>query len=321
MGGPPNPMFGGFLSQEMMNSPGFGGMGFPGMYGGGYGGGYGGRIIPPRRTLEDNLVLEKHRSIYPAEDDLGKILAVVDKVEQCLKNISDKFLQEADSVSTEREVTGVARVGDLAKTLCLRGDNKVELVVLCSHRPTTSLLQTITAALTTDLATPDSNEAEEEEKEVSGVGQYSVTECQEASGLVVLAPACTVSVSLTSPVLRSDPESPQSGPADWLPSEPGLTGLAQLRRAKWFSAMAASLPGCVETTRLIRDLARRDEVWARLGDWPMELLVERSLFSAGQALPPSKSLLRVMEVLAAGLILPDGPGIKARLSVFSKLIK
>ena len=322
MGGPPNPMFGGFLSQDMMNSPGFGGMGFPGMYGGGYGG----RMIPPRRTLEDNLVLEKHRSIYPAEEDLEKILAVVDKVEQSLKNISDKFVEEADSASTEREVTGVARVGDLAKTLCLRGDNKVELVVLCSNRPTTSLLQTITAALTTDLATPDSNEAqaeaeEKEEVEAAAAGcQYSVTECEEASGLTVRAPACTVSVSLTSPVLRSGQDPAQSGPADWLPSEPGLTGLAQLRRAKWFSAMAASLPGCVETIRLLRDLARRDEIWAGLGDWPMELLVERSLFSAGYALPPSKSLLRVMEVLAAGLILPDGPGIKVRLSLFYKSI-
>ena len=56
MGGPPNPMFGGMMSQEM----GFGGMGFPGMYAGGYNGGYGGRMLPPRRSLEDNLVLEKH---------------------------------------------------------------------------------------------------------------------------------------------------------------------------------------------------------------------------------------------------------------------
>ena len=187
------------MSPEMMNSPGFGGMGFPGMYGGGYGG----RIIPPRRTPEDNLVLEKHRSIYPAEEDLQRILDVVDKVERCLKTISDKFVEEADSGSTEREVTGVARVGDLAKTLCLRGYRTVELVVLCSHRPTTSLLQTITAALTTSLATPDSNEAEEEEKKEEAGSDYSVTECEEASGLTVTAPACSVSVSLTSPVLSS----------------------------------------------------------------------------------------------------------------------
>ena len=92
------------------------------------------------------MVLEKHQSIYPAEEDLEKILAVVDKVERSLKNISDKFVEEADSASTEREVTGVARVGDLAKTLCLRGDRRVELVVLCSHRPTRSLLATIAAA-------------------------------------------------------------------------------------------------------------------------------------------------------------------------------
>ena len=188
MGGPPAG-FGGLMSQEMINSPGFGGMGFPVMYGGGYGGGYGGRIIPPRRTLEDNLVLEKHQSIYPAEEDLEKILAVVDKVEQSLKNISDKFLEEAASGPSEREVTGVARVGDLAKTLCLRGDSRVELVVLCSHRPTRSLLATIAAALTTDLAGQEEEEA----------GQLSVTEREETSGLTVEGPACSVSVCLTMP--------------------------------------------------------------------------------------------------------------------------
>ena len=248
-------------------------------------------------------MLEKHQSVYPAEADLEKILAVVDKVEQSLKNISDKFLEEAASGPSEREVTGVARVGDLAKTLCLRGDSRVELVVLCSIRPTRSLLATIAAALTTDLA---GQEEEEEE-----AGQFSVTESEETSGLTVDGPACSVSVRLTSPVLRSGSEPPETGGASWLPSQPGLSGLAELRRAKWFSAMAAPLPGCVETTRLVRDLARREEVWARLGDWPVELLVERALFSAGYALPPGKSLLRVMEVLAAGLILPDGPGIKA----------
>ena len=56
----------------------------------------------------------------------------------------------------------------------------------------------------------------------------------------------------------------------------------------------------------------------------MELLVERSLFSVGFTLSPSKSIMRIMEVLASGLLMPDGPGIKdpcerEEVDVFEKM--
>ena len=56
----------------------------------------------------------------------------------------------------------------------------------------------------------------------------------------------------------------------------------------------------------------------------MELLVERSLFSAGFTMSPSKSIMRIMEVLASGLLMPDGSGIKdpcerEEVDVFEKM--
>ena len=297
MGGPPLG-FGGFVSQDMMMGP---GMGFPGMYG------YGGVMIPPRRTLEDKLVLEKHQSICPDEIDLENIFAVVDRVERSLKNISDKFLKEADTSSTDREVTGVARVGDFAKSLVLKGERKVELVVLCAQRPGKALLLTLTSALTSELS---DTKPEEEDEEKRSEDQFQVSTDEAASGLTVTSPSCSVSITLTSPVLRSDPGQEESDGPDWLSYKAGLTGLAELRRAKWFSAMATPLPSCVETIRVMKDKASRDAVWAGLGDWPLQLLVERALFSAGFALSPSKSVLRVLEVLASGLILPGGPGLQ-----------
>ena len=42
----------------------------------------------------------------------------------------------------------------------------------------------------------------------------------------------------------------------------------------------------------MKDLARRSPVWGCLGDWALELLVERCLFSAGYSLSPSKSIMR-----------------------------
>ena len=63
-----------------------------------------------------------------------------------------------------------------------------------------------------------------------------------------------------------------------------------------FAAMAASLPSCVECIRIMKDLVRRDPVWSSLSDYTIELLVERSLYSAWRPLNPAASLMRVMEV-------------------------
>jgi hypothetical protein len=60
----------------------------------------------------------------------------------------------------------------------------------------------------------------------------------------------------------------------------------------------------------MKDLARRQPAWACVGDWALELLVERCLFSAGYSLSPSKSIMRVIEAVSSGLLLADGPGLK-----------
>ena len=72
--------------------------------------------------------------------------------------------------------------------------------------------------------------------------------------------------------------------------------LADLRHSRWFSSMALNLPSCVECIRIVKDLTKRDSAWAALSDWTLELLVERSLFSAHVPLNPAASIMRVMEV-------------------------
>lgn len=42
-----------------------------------------------------------------------------------------------------RKLKGVMRVGNLAKGLLLRGDREVELVVLCTEKPTLSMLNRV----------------------------------------------------------------------------------------------------------------------------------------------------------------------------------
>jgi len=379
-GGFPGAGFGGFMDTGMGPGP---------MFGGNFYGNYGrGRMYQPRRTFEDRHVLDKHRMVYPEETELNHILQSVDKVERALKKISDKFCEDGEG--SEREITGVARVGDLAKSLLLKGDKDVELVVMCQNKPTLTLLNTIVQSLTVELESPEYKEEpekseddqemkeegteekkEEEAKPVEEEIKFDVVDNSAESGFYVKNKYCNIKITMTSTQLRANPELDCLGangngedngnengnydgskdgneetteaeeegapgdvkkeeevkeengsaevekpkevkedPADVLSEEFGLKGLAQLRRAKWFAAMAAPLPSCIEAIRVMKEKARRDSAWANIGDWAMESLVERALFSAGYSLTPSKSIMRVLEVIASGLIMPEGPGIK-----------
>uniref|UniRef100_W8BR80 Zinc finger RNA-binding protein 2 n=1 Tax=Ceratitis capitata TaxID=7213 RepID=W8BR80_CERCA len=144
-------------------------------------GGGGGNIRRPEST-DDRHAIARHAEIYPKEEELQTIQRIVSHTERALKFVSDKlaenpdekgiaakkekvdnaqvkdgrdnqmlsFQKEADSGNV-RILKGVMRVGFLAKGLLLQGDNAVELVVLCSEKPTVGLLKRVAAELPTKL--------------------------------------------------------------------------------------------------------------------------------------------------------------------------
>jgi zinc finger RNA-binding protein len=59
--------------------------------------------------------------------------------------------RDQDDCQTYRALKGVMRVGLLAKSLLLKGDNDVQLVVLCSEKPTRTLLNRVYDLLTVKL--------------------------------------------------------------------------------------------------------------------------------------------------------------------------
>ena len=107
------------------------------------------RNFRPNISVEDRHVMERHQEVYPDEEELDTILMIVDTIEKALKRVSDKFSEEGED--DESKLIGVARVGDLAKGLLLKGDKEVNLVVMCDKKPTLSLLETITDALKKEL--------------------------------------------------------------------------------------------------------------------------------------------------------------------------
>ncbi|XP_041691904.1 zinc finger RNA-binding protein isoform X4 [Coregonus clupeaformis] len=283
--------------------------------------------VPPRRpdSSDDRYVMTKHAAIYPSEDELQAIQKIVSITERALKLVSDITDQEKTKETTgeekeeevpktaqDRALKGVMRVGVLAKGLLLRGDKNVNLVLLCSDKPTKTLLSRIVEHLPKQLllVTP-------EKYEVKG----SIQDCS-----VVLTsgadPKMTVTVTLTSPIIREEETPatppPREGdvtgglvrdPADVLDRLKCLDGLAALRHAKWFQARANGLQSCVIVIRILRDLCQRVPTWSAFPSWAMELLVEKAISSASGPLSPGDALRRVFECISSGILLPGGPGL------------
>ena len=133
------------------------------------------RNFLPNISVEDWHVMEKHQEVYPGQEELDTILMLVDTTEKALKRVSDKFIAEQEG--GERELMGVARVGDLAKGLLLKGDKDVMLVVMCAKKPNLVILEKITGALKKELKDVDGQE--------ESMSKYEVHMFPEEGGLCV----------------------------------------------------------------------------------------------------------------------------------------
>jgi len=281
-------------------------------------------------TVDDRHCIAKHDLIFPDEAELETIQKIVVHSEKALKNVSD-YLAALDSGNVDakakpivkkeedkkpgeevkpegqsRILVGVMRVGLLAKQLLLKGDTNVDLVVLCGEKPTKSLLERIATNLPGQLSV------------VAPEDSYEVTRVIEHACLVIsngqegAEGRLSVRITLTSPLMRETAEE-QAGagstdPPDVLDHARCIEALAELRHVKWFHSRALSRHSCTVVIRILRDLCQRNPTWSPLKCWPIELLVEKVLNSAGVPLSPGDALRRVFEALAGGILLPDSPG-------------
>ncbi|CAL8068341.1 unnamed protein product [Calicophoron daubneyi] len=125
----------------------------------------------PNLPAENRYIAVKHSQLVPTEIEAKAMKSVVSACEHSLKTISDDLVssdkseaeesadaREQDSnaeklVDTEdvkfsseneqRLLRGVVRVGLLGKSLLLRGDHVGELVLVCSHWPTSKMVEFI----------------------------------------------------------------------------------------------------------------------------------------------------------------------------------
>ncbi|XP_006869103.1 PREDICTED: zinc finger RNA-binding protein 2 [Chrysochloris asiatica] len=264
-------------------------------------------------TSEDRQVMWKHSTIYPMEDELMAVQRVISHSERALKLVSDSLAQEqaastedkgsecSSAAPTTRVLKGVMRVGLLAKGLLLRGDRHVHLALLCSEKPTHTLLRKISEQLPRQLLCGRSLLCPQ------GAGG-----ARAAGARVALHEEACIHTSSQEPTLMFLPEAEtvRPDPVDTLSPARCLESLAALRHAKWFQAHATSLQSCVVVIRVLRDLCQRVPTWGALPDWAMELLVEKALSSAAGPLGPGDAVRRVLECVATGTLLTGGPGLQ-----------
>ncbi|XP_069385956.1 interleukin enhancer-binding factor 3-like isoform X3 [Paralichthys olivaceus] len=333
----------------------------------------------------DRHVMAKHSDVYPTPEELEAVQEIVSRVESALKTVSDQMdtsKENKDDTETETEsidsedrvLRGVMRVGLVAKGLLLKGDKDLELVLLCSNKPTIPLLMEVSEKLTAQL-------------EAISAEAYTVSQCPEDAAIVVTSTkelALTLTIHLTSPLVRmeeeckteveeeekTEEEAAEAGedtaegekteeeeaeaaeggedavegektekaessetteaaaeeqtetaaveeetrtvidPPDVLDRQKCLTALASLRHAKWFQAKVSHLSSAVVVIRIMRDLCNRVPTWTPLSGWPLELLVEKAICTSERLMGAGESFRRVLECVASGILLDDGPGIK-----------
>ncbi|XP_015234857.1 PREDICTED: interleukin enhancer-binding factor 3 isoform X4 [Cyprinodon variegatus] len=272
----------------------------------------------------DRHVMAKHSAIYPTQEELESVQNMVSHTERALKAVSDWLDKEekgttksefegteADKDSEQKDqatrtLRGVMRVGLVAKGLLLKGDLDLELVLLCKDKPTIGLLERVSDNLIAQI------QAITEDK-------YIVTQNISDASIIIQntkEPPLTLTIHLTSPLVREEIEKATAGetlsviePPDVLDRQKCLTALASLRHAKWFQARANGLRSCVIVIRILRDLCTRVPTWAPLRGWPLELICEKAIGTGNRPMGAGEALRRVLECLASGILLPDGPGI------------
>ena len=137
--------------------------------------------------MDDRYVMDKHLAVYASEGELEAIQKLVLRVECALKMVSDQLLEKEtekerkkveslengigqdgaevaktwtptqQQIQQMRELRGVQRIGNLAKGLLICNDRKVEVAVMCLHKPTLALLESIADLLPDNLIEAESN--------------------------------------------------------------------------------------------------------------------------------------------------------------------
>ncbi|XP_066108772.1 zinc finger RNA-binding protein 2 [Saccopteryx bilineata] len=153
--------------------------------------------LPTQRpeSSDDRHVLCKHATIYPTEEELLAVQKAVSHSSMLSSWCPTHCWRRSPGAHSRRSILkGVMQVRILVKGLLLRGDRTLQLILLCSQKPTCSLLQKVSEQLPQQLqiVTNDRYEVSTDPE-----ANIIISSCEE--------PRIRVTVSVTLPLMREDP--------------------------------------------------------------------------------------------------------------------
>lgn len=245
-----------------------------------------------------------------------------------------------------RVLHGCNRVGFLGKGLLMRGDHHVELVLLCTPIPTKTLLKRVlsqlpnkikeerpdlsfsitkskagfvvaanlrvdvkvTVTLSSTLVKP--NKSKEDKKQEDSVTTHNDEKESAADQDEVKEKTTEVSADAAGEEEKTVKNNAECCDGDEiLDLKEQLMALSKVRRTKWFVDRAIKHESCVIIIRILREMQQRVPVWAPLSCWAIENLTYSALSSSNEHMSRGDAFRRLFEVIAGGILLPDGPGL------------
>lgn len=297
---------------------------------------------PRYDTPDDRLVMAKHSSIYPNEQELQAVQKIVSASEKALKLVSDLIaeqdlaampkkddneegkeeakmeVKEAEENSEDKTESSEEKKDankPSSPPRALKGVMRVGVLakgLLLHERLDVNLVvlchdkpSRMLLKRVADLLPEHIAKVTEEKYEVKTVPEEAALKI-----ITPVDPKVVVTITLTSPVMREGDETEHAEDDPQVLDRPKcLAALASLRHAKWFQAKANGLQSCVIIIRVMRDLCQRIPAFAPLNNWALELLVEKAVSSSQQPLGPGEAFRRVLECISTGLLLEGGPGV------------
>ncbi|XP_032239404.2 zinc finger RNA-binding protein isoform X2 [Nematostella vectensis] len=308
--------------------------------------------IPPPRprydSPDDRMVMMKHGTIYPNEQELQTVQSIVSASEKALKFVSDVIASEdnpqmeVESVEVKKEEDATAQASATPATTeakeeadkpaeaapenegsekmdakqqpprALKGVMRVGVLakgLLLHERLDVYLVVLCHDKPTKTLLKRVSDNLPSQLEKVTEEKYEVKLNSEESTVTVCTTSEPKVTVTVTlTSPVMRDTEAADDGP-EVLDRQKCLDALASLRHAKWFQAKANGLQSCVVIIRVMRDLCERVPTFAPLNKWALELLVEKTLSSSEQPLGPGEAFRRIMECISSGIFLEGGPGL------------
>jgi len=233
-----------------------------------------------------------------------------------------------------RILNGVSRVGHLSKGLIIKGDNVVEIIAYCGEVPTSKLLDRVMEHIPGELNKASQDlickvERTEAGFNVIAESQFKITlavtmtwvkmdsrrekqngEVEEKKKDEETSSDDKNGEEITLADKKNEDISMIDLPENVLSEKLQLEALAKVRQAKWFQQHASRMETCMTVIRIFRDMQNRVEAWKSLPCWTLEVIVYKALISSNEQMSTADAFRRVLEVIAGGLLMPDGPGIK-----------